>query len=350
VPFEIVPPGTRIDFIGKRHICVALSVFLLVGSAVAIPIQGVKYGIDFAGGTEMQVLFRDGGAAGEGAIREVVTKCGVSDPSVVRYGETDAAEYLIRFRRDTEVAPEAGEAGADCPLTDADRERLAAAAEAGGGGAEAGEKGELVDRLTFALANAIGPVEVERVEYVGPRVGAELRRDGVFAIGIASLLVLIYIAFRFSLRFAPGAIIALLHDVCITAGIFVLFGLEFDLRVLAALLAILGYSLNDTIIIYDRIRENMELHTKHDLIEVLNLSVNQTLSRSILTSGTTLAAVGALLIVGGEVIEPFAIAMAIGIVVGTYSSVFIAAPTLLFLETRFGSTAESKSTKPARKS
>ena len=177
---------------------------------------------------------------------------------------------------------------------------------------------------------------MERVEYVAPRVGDELRRDGLFAILIACLMILIYIAFRFSTRFAPGAVVALVHDVGATAGIFVIFGLEFDLRVLAALLAIVGYSLNDTIIIYDRIRENMELHTKHDLVDVLNRSVNQTLSRTVLTSGTTMVAVLALLIVGGTVIRPFAIAMAIGIVVGTYSSVFIAAPTLLWLETRFG--------------
>jgi preprotein translocase subunit SecF len=175
---------------------------------------------------------------------------------------------------------------------------------------------------------------VQRVEFVGPRVGSELRRDGVYALGIACLLILAYITIRFSLRFAPGAIVALVHDIGITAGLFVMLGLEFDLRVLAALLAIMGYSLNDTIIIYDRIRENMELHTKHDLVDVLNRSVNQTLSRTVLTSGTTMVAVLALLIVGGMVIRPFA--MAIGIVVGTYSSVFIAAPTLLWLETRFG--------------
>jgi preprotein translocase SecF subunit len=131
-------------------------------------------------------------------------------------------------------------------------------------------------------------------------------------------------------------VVALVHDVGITAGIFVIFGLEFDLRVLAALLAILGYSLNDTIIIYDRIRENLALHTRHDLIEVLNLSVNQTLSRTLLTSLSTIAAVLCLLVFGGKVIQPFALAMTIGIVVGTYSSTFIAAPTLLYLEQRFG--------------
>jgi preprotein translocase subunit SecF len=343
VPFEIVPPGTKIDFIGKRYIAAAISAAVLLAGIVAVPINGVRFGIDFAGGTEMQVLFEADSGASEGGIRRVATACGLRDPSVVRYGETDVAEFLIRFRMDeAEDGAALGVAGADCPLTDADRERLAAASEAGGGGGGAGEKGEIVDRLAFALRNAVGPVEVERVEYVGPRVGAELRRDGVKAMAIASVLILAYIAFRFSIRFAPGAVIALLHDVGVTVGIFVIFGMEFDLRVLAALLAILGYSLNDTIIIYDRIRENMEVHTKHDLVEVLNLSVNQTLARTILTSGTTMVAVLALLLLGGEVIKPFAIAMAIGIVVGTYSSVYIAGPTLLLLENRLGSADKRK--------
>ena len=333
---EIVPAGTKIDFIGKRRICAAISAALLLAGIAAIPIRGVRYGIDFAGGTEVQVRFENGAGAEEGAIRDVVTACGVRDPSVVRYGETDVPEFLIRFRVEEGVDAVERVAGTGCPLTESDRARLAEAAAAGGGGGEVGEKGEIVDRLTFALRNAVGPLEVERVEYVGPRVGAELRRDGLYAIGIASLLILAYIAFRFTARFAPGAIVALLHDIGLTAGIFVVFALEFDLRVLAALLAILGYSLNDTIIIYDRIRENMELRTKHDLVEVLNLSVNQTLARTILTSGTTMVAVLALLFLGGEVIRPFAIAMTIGIVVGTYSSIFIAAPTLLFLENRFG--------------
>jgi preprotein translocase SecF subunit len=152
--------------------------------------------------------------------------------------------------------------------------------------------------------------------------------------------ILIYIAFRFSSRFAPGAIAAVLHDLLITASIFVVMGWEFDLRILAAMLAILGYSLNDTIIIYDRIRENLELRTARDLEAVLNQSVNQTLSRTILTSVTTFVAVGSLAVLGGEVIRPFAVAMLIGVVVGTYSSVYIAAPTLLLLERRYGPTAQ----------
>jgi preprotein translocase subunit SecF len=336
VRFELVPTGTRIDFIGKRHVCGVISLLFLGAGLVAIPIQGVHLGIDFAGGTEVQVRFAEGSGADEGAIRSVTSACGVPDATVIRYGEGERPEFLIRFRlAEDEADAEAFPIG-DCPLTDGDLERLAVASAAGGGQGRVGEKGEVVDRIVFAMTNAIGELELRRVEYVGPRVGAELRRDGLRALGIACLLILIYITFRFSTRFAPGAIVALVHDIGITAAIFVIFGLEFDLRVLAALLAILGYSLNDTIIIYDRIRENMKLRTTYDLVDVLNRSINQTLGRTVLTSGTTMAVVLSLWILGGEVIRPFAIAMSIGIVVGTYSSVFIAAPTVLFLETRYG--------------
>jgi len=333
--FEIVPHGTRIDFIGRRKIAFVVSTVMLLAGIGEVAFGGVKLGIDFAGGTEVLVAFEPGVEAGGGPIRTVVTACGVQDPSVVRYGEEGSGEFLIRFRR----SEDAGDTETECPLSPEQRERLARVAQATGAGAEGGDgtgEGAVVDRLTLALANAVGPLDILRVEYVGPRVGDELREDGAKAMGIAIVLILAYITFRFSSRFAPGAVVALVHDVAITSGILVLLGVEFDLRVLAALLAILGYSLNDTIIIYDRIRENMELRTKFDLEDVLNRSVNQTLSRSILTSASTLAAVLCLLVVGGEVIRPFALAMAIGIVVGTYSSVFVAAPTLLFLEQRFG--------------
>ena len=153
---------------------------------------------------------------------------------------------------------------------------------------------------------------------------------------MAALAILVYVAFRFSMRFAPGAVVAVIHDLAITGGILVMVGVEFDLRILAAMLAILGYSLNDTIIIYDRIRENMEIRTRADLEDVLNMSVNQTLSRTVLTSLTTIVALLSLYFLGGDVIRPFAFAMLIGVVVGTYSSVFIASPLLLFLEQRYG--------------
>jgi len=157
VSLQIVPAGTKIDFIGKRYVAAALSAALLLAGIAAIPIQGVRRGIDFAGGTEMQVRFEGDVGAGEGGIRHVVTVCGVRDPSVVRYGETDAAEFLIRFRIEEGEADVERVASADCPLTEADRARLAEAAAAGGGEGAVGEKGEIVDRLAFALRNAVGP-------------------------------------------------------------------------------------------------------------------------------------------------------------------------------------------------
>ncbi len=311
---EIIRPDTNIDFIGKWKLCVGISLAVIGISLLAIPVRGIRLGLDFAGGHEIQVKFTEKLPDDEGVVRRIVSDLGVSEPTVVRFGEADSAEFLIRFR------------GQD------------------------GQQGQVADQLKAELERGVGPVELERVGFVGPRVGAELQSAGLKAIGISCLLILIYIGFRFSPRFAPGAVVALIHDIVITSGVFVILGYEFDLTVLAALLAILGYSLNDTIIVYDRIRENMALHTKHDLADVLNRSVNQTLSRTLLTSGTTLLAVLALLVAGGPIIRPFALAMVIGIVVGTYSSIYIASPTLLVLERRWGAraTTPAKGSRPAR--
>jgi len=310
VPYEIVKPGTKIDFIGKRRLCAMLSAGLIIASLIATQVNGIKLGIDFAGGTEVQLTFEPQVDVTEGPIREIVSAIeGIDDPSVIRYGDPVDNEFLVKFQ----------------------------------GSVKTGDASAGVDRVTEiqqAVIAGIGPLrggKISRVEFVGPKVGPELRNDGLSSLFYASLVVLAYIAFRFSSRFAPGAILAVLHDLTVTAGIFVMLGLEFDLRILAAMLAILGYSLNDTIIIYDRIRENLELHTKHDLAEVLNLSVNQTLSRTILTSATTLLALASLYFLGGEIIRPFAFAMVMGVLVGTYSSIFIASPTLLLLEGRFAS-------------
>ncbi|MCH2170901.1 protein translocase subunit SecF [Myxococcota bacterium] len=336
MPFELIPPGTHIDFLSRRRICAVISITLLLAGALAVAIKGVRLGIDFAGGTEVQIRFAEGVEVDEGGIRTVALVCGVESADIVRYGDAVDSEYLLRFLM-AEDRP-AGDAS-ECPLEAEDLARLAASAEAQGGD---GGSAEVVDRLSMALGNAVGEHVVQRVEFVGPKVGSELRADGLNAMLLACVLILIYVGFRFSVRFAPGAVVALVHDVGITAGLFVIFGMEFDLRVLAALLAILGYSLNDTIVIYDRIRENSEARTKFDLEDVLNRSVNQTLSRTVLTSGTTLVAVLCLLFLGGEVLRPFAIAMVIGVVVGTYSSVFIAAPTLLWLETRMNARSDGK--------
>jgi preprotein translocase SecF subunit len=312
VPFELIPPGTKIDFIGRWRICAAISVLVILVGVVGLWKPGVKLGVDFAGGTEMQVRFTDD-VTGEtqGKIRGVMESLGLAGDGVVRFGDTN--DFLLKFRGERRL--EAAEAEAEAS------ERGAITAET-----------DLILKLESALREQVGPMEVERVEFVGPKVGEDLRRNGLNAIGISCLLLMIYIAFRFTPRFAPGAVVALVHDVAVTSAVWIVFQLEFDLRVLAALLAVLGYSLNDTIVVYDRIRENLALHTRSDLVDVLNRSVNETLSRTLLTGVTSIVAVAALLFLGGDVVRPFALAMLIGILVGTYSSIYIASPTLLALE------------------
>lgn len=324
MPTEIVPVGTNINFLGQRKIALAISIALIALGGIMAAVNGVEVGLDFAGGTEVQLLFSDGVAVDESKIRDVLKEQGFEAPQVVRFGEADIAEFNIKFKGVTDGSPAALAVAA--AQEGVDGEQVAV-------GLEANTQVMVLER---AVGSSIGDFTEQRVEYVGPKVGAELREDGIRALLYSAIVILMYVAFRFSSRFAPGAVVAVVHDLAITAGILVLLGEEFDLRILAAMLAILGYSLNDTIIIYDRIRENMELHTKADLEETLNLSVNQTLSRTVLTSLTTLLAVGSLYLFGGEVIQPFAKTMLIGVFVGTYSSIFIASPLLLFLEERYG--------------
>ncbi len=365
MPFELVRPGTQIDFLGKAKVCLVISVALILIGLVSIPLRGFRLGIDFAGGTELHVSFPENEAVDEGDVRAVVQGLGIAGASVIRFGGGGSNEFLIKYASEVEdealpdVAAEPGGEGeaatveaadpgvevaeaapaAEEPVAPVESELEPPAAAARAAQADEGTVPlvrQQVNQVIASLEQRIGPVELERVDFVGPKVGAELRRAGILALVVACGLILLYIAIRFSTRFAPGAVVALVHDVLVTSGLWVIFGLEFDLRVLAALLAIVGYSLNDTIIVYDRIRENMELRTRANLESVLNEAVNQTLARTLLTSATTLVAVLSLLFLGGEVIRPFALAMAIGIGVGTYSSIFVAAPTLLFLERRFG--------------
>ncbi|MEZ4330374.1 MAG: protein translocase subunit SecF [Myxococcota bacterium] len=311
---QIISPDLNIDFLRYRKITIGLSLIVIaLGIAAAIARGGIPTGIDFAGGTEFQLRFDPGVTVDEGRLRDVVRGAGFLDATVVRFGEVDASEFLVKFKERPDES-----AGAEPEVED---------------GLEANTR---VARLEATIRQAIGPFVEQRVEYVGPKVGADLRRDGANSMLMAAIAILIYIAFRFNARYAPGAVVATFHDVFLTAGILVMANIEFDLQILAALLAIVGYSLNDTIIIYDRIRENLELHPAQDLEAVLNLSVNQTMSRTVLTAGTTVLAVLALLFLGGEVIFPFSFTMLIGIVVGTYSSIFIASPLLLFLERRYG--------------
>jgi preprotein translocase subunit SecF len=298
VPIQIIPPDTRIDFLGKAKPAVAVSVLIILAGLASALIQGVRWGIDFAGGTEMQVHFQEA-VPETGAVREAVESVGVAEPTVVRVSESGREEFQIRFAGQLE-------------------------------GEE--KQGQLADRIKAALAEKVGPVEVDRVEFVGPKVGEELRRDGTRAMLISWLLILVYVGLRFNLQFAPGGVVALIHDVLVTASIWQLLGQTFDLQVLAALLAIIGYSINDTIVIFDRIREMISTHTTHDIKDVTNRAVNLTLSRTILTSLLTLLAVIALLAFAGRVIFPFTATMGIGILVGCYSTVYIAAPVMLLME------------------
>ncbi len=321
--FEIIKPGTKIDFLSQWKLWVGLSIALIVlGIVCALPIvRGVHFGVDFAGGAEMHVRF-DGGTS-DGAIRKALDPLALDSLQVVKFGSE--RDYLVRFQGERAIA---------------------------GSGASASVVNEKTDRVLAvqgALERSVGALSVERVEFVGPKVGEELRDKGLLSMAIAFLLILGYVAFRFSISFAPGAVIALIHDVLVTASIWVILGLEFDLNVLAALLAIIGYSLNDTIIIYDRVRENMELHTGVEIKQVLNDSVNQTLSRTALTALISLGAVLSLLIAGGPAISGFAGAMTIGTVVGTYSTIFIAAPLVMWLERRRVANAGGPPKKPTKR-
>ena len=289
---QIIKHDINIDFVGKRKIALIVSaVMILVGLASLVVNGGPNYGIDFVGGTLVQVKFSENTDAAK--IKDGLASLDLGSVVVQRFGD-DPNEFLIRVQ-------------------------------------ESGEGKDLSGLISSSLESVYGEgkVDIRRVEMVGPQVGKDLRQKGLLSISYAMIGILVYIAWRFELRYAIGAIIALLHDVLITLGAFSITGREIDLPIIAAFLAIIGYSLNDTIIVYDRIRENYGKHQKLGFGEVVNRSINETLSRTILTSGTTLMVVLALFIFGGGVIHNFAFAMLVGILVGTYSSIFVASPLLI---------------------
>lgn len=290
---QIIKHDINLDFIGKRKLALIFSgVLILLGLVSLVVKGGPNYGIDFVGGTLVQVKFTENTDAAK--IKSGLDGLELGSVVVQHFGD-DANEFLIRVQE--------GHAGKDLA-------RMIAG--------------------SLETSYGAGQVDIRRVEMVGPQVGKDLRQKGLLAIVYAMIGILIYISWRFELRYAIGAIIALLHDVLITLGAFSLSGREIDLPIIAAFLAIIGYSLNDTIIVYDRIRENTGKHLKKGFGAVVNLSINETLSRTILTSGTTLLVVAALFIFGGGVIHNFAFALLVGILVGTYSSIFVASPVLIF--------------------
>lgn len=278
---EFFNPNSKIDFMGARKWAALLSILIFVLSIGALCVNGLKWGLDFTGGTQIEVSYSQ--AADLTSIREKLYGIGFKEAQVVSYGTSK--DVLIS------IAPRA------------DLEQLT-----------------LVDQVMQVLPGATK----QRVEFVGPQVGQELATKGVLAIVVSLLATMIYIAMRFEYRLAFSSAVALIHDPILILGVFALFGIEFDLKALAGLLAVIGYSLNDTIVVFDRVRENFIKIRRSTPIEIMNISINQTLSRTIMTSVLTLFVVVALFVYGGETIHGFSLALIIGIVVGTYSSIYVA--------------------------
>lgn len=285
---ELFTHKTKIDFMAQRKWAFLFSSILFIFSVISLAINGLNYGLDFTGGLQIQVAYPQ--TTDVGQVRQQLNLGGFTDAYIQAYGSTK--DYLIRLKPHKDLTQQ-----------------------------------QLTDQVMHALPDA----KNQRVEYIGPQVGKQLVTNGILAIVVALLGTMIYIAFRFEYRFAVSAAISLIHDPMMILGLFSFFHIEFDLIALAAVLTVIGYSLNDTIVVYDRVRENFRKIRKGTSAEIMNLSVNQTLSRTLMTSGLTFAVVIALVIFGGQMLHGFSVAMLIGIVIGTYSSIYIAgALALLF--------------------
>tara|TARA_R110002049_G_scaffold137501_9_gene297547 strand:+ start:918 stop:1913 length:996 start_codon:yes stop_codon:yes gene_type:complete len=288
---QFMKESTNFNFMGKRKIAAVFSILLVLISLTSLFKQGLNLGIDFTGGTIIELAYQD--EAKLDNIRATLKKGGFEDAAVQNFGSIH--DVLVHLP----VIPSKNMA-------------------------------ELSNEVVAVLqSDSEVTIDVRRVEFVGPQVGEELTEDGGLAMLYALIGILIYVSFRFEYRFAIGSVVALVHDVIITLGVFSLFRLEFDLTVLAAILAVIGYSLNDTIVVFDRIRETFLRKRKGDSVEIVNSALNDTLSRTLMTSGTTLLVVFSLYWFGGAVIHDFAIALLLGIVVGTYSSIYIASNAVL---------------------
>ncbi len=283
-----------------------LSLILVLISLFFITFKGLNYGIDFKGGTLIEIRLENKDTKVSN-IRDSLRKINLGDVNVKNFGED--SDFLIKIE-----------------------EKL-------------NNNEALITKIKKTLNQDLNEeVNYRRVESVGPKVSAELLRSGVISIGLALLMMLFYIWFRFEWQFSLGAIIALFHDVIITVGIFSLLSIEINLSIVAAVLTIVGYSMNDTVVIYDRIRENLSKYNKLDVDQISNLSVNETLSRTLITSVTTLLALFSIFILGGEILKGFSFAMILGVVIGTYSSIFVASPVLKYLNVTY-KTLEKKEEK-----
>jgi preprotein translocase subunit SecF len=286
---------TRIDFMGKRNYALVFSAVLLIIAIGALPVRGLNFGLDFTGGTLVEVRYP--AAAEVAEVRANLAAAGMEDVIVQNFGA--ANDIVVR------VPPsEDGEESTD----------------------------ELSNRVVSALSAGVeGELQVRRADFVGPQVGEELTEQGILAVIYALIGIFLYIMMRFQWRFSVGAVVAVIHDILVTMGVLSVAQIEFDLTVVAALLAVVGYSLNDTIVLFDRIRENFPRLGKHSSLDVVNTSVNDTLSRTLMTSLTTLLVLIALFIFGGEIIHGFAFTLITGVIIGTYSSIYVASTALLAL-------------------
>ena len=293
---KLVPAKTNVKFVNYRMIAFAFSIAALIASTALFFTHGLSYGIDFKGGVLMEVKTEQ--KADLTAIRQSVGALGMGTPVVQEFGSDTDVLIRLEYQEDKSLD-------------------------------------DIVQEVKVTLdQNLEGEVSFRRTETVGPKVSGELIEDGILSVTLAVLAVLVYIWFRFEWQFGLGAVIALVHDVWLTIGLFSFIEMEFNLSIIAAILTIVGYSLNDTVVVYDRVRENLRKYRKMEMLDLLNLSLNETLSRTIMTSLTTLLALGALFYFGGENIHGFTAAMIWGVFVGTYSSVFIACPVLLWFEMR----------------
>ena len=270
-----------------------LSSALIVVSLLLLIFKGLNFGIDFKGGTLIELRASDS-KINVSSLRDRFNQMNLGDVSVKSFGnETD---YIVKFEKQNSNDP------------------------------------EFIENIKQKLSNSIGNVDFRRVENVGPKVSAELLRSGVIAIGLSLAAMLLYIWIRFEWQFSLGAILALFHDVILTLGIFSLFSLEINLSIVAAVLTIVGYSMNDTVVIFDRVRENLRKYADIKIFELTNISINETLSRTIITSATTLLALLSIYLFGGEILKGFSLAMILGVIFGTYSSIYIANPILVLLK------------------
>ncbi|MEE8156655.1 MAG: protein translocase subunit SecF [Gammaproteobacteria bacterium] len=290
---QIIQKTSHLDFMGARKLAFVISALAIIVAVGSFITRGLNFGIDFTGGVLLEVGYEQ--TADLTAIRNTLAGAGFGDATVQNFGSSQ--EVLIRLLQE-----------------------------------EGQSATEIRDQMLGVLRQESPDVVLRRVEFVGPQVGEELREQGGLAMLFALLMIMAYVTFRFQWKFSIGAVTALVHDVVITVGVFSVLRLPFDLSVLAAVLAVIGYSLNDTIVVFDRIRENFLRIRKTTAADIVNLSINQMLGRTIITSFTTLLVLFALFFLGGETIHAFSLALIIGIVVGTYSSIYIASTTALALD------------------